>query len=134
MNKYALTGLAWILSLSATAYYVHDYTTAKQAERRLEAVNIALSEQQRKHDEVSQIESNKYKKLASSNTALNATLDELRKRSARLSEPSRVQCAGSTGTELSRPDANFLARYSARAEWFRLEWKACKEYAESLQR
>lgn len=133
MNKYSAIGLAWLLSLSGAVYYTWDYASAKQAERRLEAVNQALAEQQLKYAEVNKIEKDKNKKLKVVNDTLNADLDELRKRKPRLPEASRLQCRGSTGAELSRDDAKLLAWYAAETEGFKQQLIACQKYAKSLQ-
>ena len=133
INKYALTGIAWLLSISATAYYVRDYVNAKHDQAVLEAVNIAIEQERAKQNEVDAIEQKKYTALQVVNNQLNVDLDLMRRRAGRLSEAARVQCAGSTGAELSKADGDFLARYSSHTERFRLEWKACKDYADSLQ-
>lgn len=68
------------------------------------------------------------------NTRLVAALDELRdrpeRRSATADNP--ADCKGSTGADLSRPDAGFLTREAARADTLRAGLRACYEQYESL--
>lgn len=134
MNKYAITGTIWLVSLAATAYFVRDYVTAKHDQAVLEAVKAAIIEHDKLYKEVSRIEQKKYTDLQGVNTQLNASLDIMRRRAGRLSEAARVPCAGSTGAELSKFDGDFLTRYSAHTERFRLELKACKDYTDSIQK
>ena len=133
INKYALTGIAWLLSISATAYYVRDYVIAKHDQAVLEAVNIAIEQERAKQNEVARIEQKKYTALQGVNNRLNVDLDLMRKRAGRLSEAARAECKGATGSELSDRDAAAFVRLGARAEQCRIGLTACYEYADSLQ-
>lgn len=133
MNKYLAIGISWLISLTVTAYFVNDYTVAKADQERLEAVNFAIEIERIKQVEVNKIEKQLYSELQTVNDSLNIDLEQLRKRADRLPEASTVQCAGSTGKELSEPDAGFLTRFGADTERFRLGLIACQNYAKSLQ-
>ena len=68
---------------------------------------------------------------------LATALDSLRDRPERprdLPDHPRAECAGGTGAELSRPDAEFLSREAARADEQRAGLEACYAYADALRR
>lgn len=54
-------------------------------------------------------------------------LERLRNRPARMPEAARAACTGSTGAELSGPDAAVLERLAARADQLRAELGACQD-------
>lgn len=54
-------------------------------------------------------------------------LRRLRDRPNRLPDASRASCTGSTGRELSEPDAAFLTGLAARADEIRAELDACQQ-------
>lgn len=65
---------------------------------------------------------------------LRGTLDELRRtRAERLPDSAATACEGTTGRELARPDAEFLAGYSAdRRKWI-AEVIACQASEDALR-
>jgi len=73
------------------------------------------------------IEDAKDRDLRDISTRLADALERLRNRPERLPEAERPFCAGSTGRELSGPDAAFLERLAARADTLRAELGACYE-------
>lgn len=67
-------------------------------------------------------------RLAGVQRTLDAALDSLRDRPERpagMPEGARSGCAGGSGAELSRADAEFLAREAARADGLRAGVEAC---------
>jgi hypothetical protein len=70
------------------------------------------------------------KQLKKINTDLNDALDRLRDRPERVSRPTGT-CEGSSGKELSRPDAEFLTRLAAEADKLVTDLQICyKQYDE----
>ncbi len=63
---------------------------------------------------------------------LTADLAGLRNRPDRLPEASRPACAGTTGRELSRRDAEFLTGLAARADTLRAALAACQKREAAL--
>jgi hypothetical protein len=62
-------------------------------------------------------------------TAING----LRERRGRMPEASRANCAGASGRELSRQDAEFLVRFAADADLLRNALGTCYDYADAIQ-
>lgn len=74
--------------------------------------------------------------MARINTGLRRDLDGLRNRPERpadLPEIARAACQGTTGAELSRPDAEFLVGEAARADEQRAGLDACYQVMDALQ-
>ena len=66
---------------------------------------------------------------------LTTALNSLRDRPAvRLPEAARAACAGATGKELARPDAEFLVRYAADAAQLQSDLRACKAYINTVRK
>jgi hypothetical protein len=98
------------------------YRLAKAATELKEAWNDDIATQrQRQADEVRAI-----------NARLADALDRLRQRPARMPEPAREACKGSTGAELSGDDAGFLVREAARADELREALRACYGWIETV--
>jgi hypothetical protein len=57
----------------------------------------------------------------------------LRDRAKRMPEASRANCAGASGRELSRQDAEFLVRFAADADLLRNALGTCYDYADAIQ-
>lgn len=66
------------------------------------------------------------------NRKLADALERLRNRPERKSEPARAACEGSTGAELSGPDAAFLEREAARADELRAAVSACYAWIDQV--
>jgi hypothetical protein len=62
-------------------------------------------------------------------TAING----LRERRGRMPEAGRANCAGASGRELSRQDAEFLVRFAADADLLRNALGTCYDYADAIQ-
>jgi len=98
---------------------------AIQQEKAL-AVSEALNETKRLRNQTQRIIDRQRDEIATLNIGLDRTLSQLRYRPARLPS-SPASCEGTTGRELSRPDAEFLAREAARADRLRSALKTCYE-------
>lgn len=59
-------------------------------------------------------------------------LERLRKRPDRVPAAATPACEGSTGAQLSGPDAAFLVREAARADRLRSELTACYEWVDAV--
>ena len=124
-----------------TAVWFHGNYHGKSIER-LEwqktvqtATDKARKDEQRKQELVNALSRRQYDELAGINTGLLHDLDGLRNRPPRNNMPAdtRTVCEGSTGRELSEPDAGFLTREAARADTLRTALDACYRYADSLR-
>lgn len=99
------------------------------------ATDKAREEEQRKQGIANALSRKQYIELVNINTSLLSDLDGLRNRPPRnnVSADTRTVCKGSTGRELSEPDAGFLTREAARADTLRTALDACYQYADSLR-
>lgn len=89
------------------------YQAARKAEKGLIEATEAI--RRKKDDEIKVI-----------NNKLQSTLSELRQRQERSSSADTTRdCKGTTGAELSRQDAEFLIRESARADQLRSALELC---------
>jgi hypothetical protein len=96
-------------------------TTARDTEHaRQGAINAALQKQ--------------FDDLQGINSGLVSDIASLRNRPPRrsVSANTTIDCKGSTGRELSEPDAVFLTRLASRADTLRASLKACYRYADTL--
>lgn len=77
---------------------------------------------------INEITTNQAGKLAEVQRHLDVAIVSLRdrpERPTRLPDTPRIECSGASGRELSREDAEFLARESARADTLRAGLEAC---------
>lgn len=128
-----LAGLLMAIGLFFAGNY-HGHKAEKTTwEARIEKERAEASEQARQteHAQQEQINDALRKQLAdlgNVNAGLSADLDRLRNRPRRpttVPQTSSATCAGSTGAELSREDAEFLAGEAARADKLRASLSAC---------
>lgn len=98
------------------------YEQAEKARKVEQALQENVNEQAKKHQvEIGRIQHK-----------LDTALDGLRNRPERLPETARINCAGSTGSELSGIDSQFLVRESARADEIRQALKTCYDFVDNL--
>ena len=100
----------------------------KTAADYVESVKTALDTERFWQGVVNETARNYEAKLVDVRRNLNIALDSLRSRPDRapgVSEAPRADCAGGTGAELSRPDAEFLVGEAARADRLRAALDAC---------
>ncbi len=112
---------------SLSAEYTKKLLEASELAREREQVMVASADKIRKEKDA---------QIASLNSRLGAALDGLRQRPQRSpstpqSPPAACSCAGTTGAELSREDAEFLVREAARADSLRTALEQCyRQYDE----
>lgn len=106
----------------------HARMVAKLESERAQALQKARDIETQWQEEVNEVTTKQAEKLAEVQHHLDVAIISLRdrpKRSATLPDTPRVECAGASGRELSREDAEFLARESARADTIRAGLEAC---------
>ena len=106
----------------------HTRMVAKLESERAQALQKARDKETKWQEEVNEVTTKQAEKLAEVQHHLDVAIISLRdrpKRSATLPDTPRVECSGATGRELSREDAEFLARESARADTLRAGLEAC---------
>ena len=114
----------------------HGYNrcAVKTQEATIEAIEKARAEEQEKQEAVNATLRTQADEKDRINEQLVRDISRLRKRASRrhLSGNTQADCKGASGSELSAPDAEFLARESARADRLRTALKACYEYADTV--
>jgi len=112
----------------------YDRRQAEQTAADLAASAENRRIEQRRQSMAGEITKAKDAKIRHINDLLVAALDELRNRPERRSSAAGdpADCKGSTGADLSRPDAGFLAREAARADTLRAGLEACYAQYDSL--
>jgi len=106
----------------------HTRMVAKLESERAQALQKARDIETQWQEEVNEVTTKQAEKLAEVQHHLDVAIISLRdrpKRSATLPDTPRVECAGASGRELSREDAEFLAREAARADTIRAGLEAC---------
>lgn len=106
----------------------HARMVAKLESERAQALQKARDTETQWQEEVNEVTTKQAEKLAEVQHHLDVAIISLRdrpKRSATLPDTPRVECAGASGRELSREDAEFLAREAARADTLRAGLEAC---------
>lgn len=100
------------------------------------ATKKARKQEQEKQEKVNAFLKKQYDEVLNINDVLNRDIKRLHKRESRrnLSKDSGTKCKGTTGKELSRPDAEFLTREAARADKIRAGLKTCYNYADEIQK
>lgn len=123
-------GYAWGDSARNTAWLAKT-----EKDKRL-AVEEAIHIEREQQGVVNDAMRNQAASLASINNRLRADLVSLRNRPERASatdQTARSSCAGATGAELSRSDAEFLVGEAARADEVRAGLSACYQVIDGIQ-
>jgi len=130
-----LIGAASILAvIVATAFfsvrYEHNRMLVKVNEKNQIIENL-IKAQQRKVNEITQTLTDKIDSVTGQR---DAAIRRLRYRPERsTSQTAAANCKGATGSDLSRPDAEFLIGEAARADKQREALIACYHYADAIQ-
>lgn len=106
-------------------------------QQRAEAEAQARATEQRQQEAANAIARRHAYEVSTVRRNLDLALDSLRHRPERpadLPEAPRADCAGATGAELSRPDAEFLSRQAARADEIRAGLDACYRHVDTAMR
>ena len=119
--------------------YAHSqFSEYKSAQLALKAAAEEANRQkeQELRSEAAKTEEAKNVEIRSINDRLDSALASLSKRPSRPSVPrTTAACAGATGAELSRPDAEFLERLAASAKTVATERDACyAQYQSAVSR
>lgn len=106
----------------------HARMVAKLESERAQALQKARDIETQWQEEVNEVTTKQAEKLAEVQHHLDVAIISLRdrpKRSITLPDTPRIECAGASGRELSREDAEFLVREAARADTLRAGLEAC---------
>ena len=128
--------LAVVLAFIANGFYWNAHGsnaadtrwTARIEKERADSLNAARAKEKEMQDAFNAAQRKQATRLADTRRNLDAALAGLRDRPERPSgmpEGSRADCTGGTGAELSRTDAEFLAREAARGDDIRAGLEAC---------
>ena len=107
----------------------------EDATAQLEAIEVAVEAERQMQKEVNDALEKQSRQNRNIAANLARELDGMRKRAERaerVSESAGAACAGADGRELSRPDAEFLAREAARAEEQRAALEACYRFVDAV--
>lgn len=115
-----------------------DTMNAVYTQRLLESSELAREREHVMVASADKIRKEKDAQIASLNGRLSVALDGLRQRPQRPPSPSKdstapCDCQGATGSQLSREDAEFLARESARADRLRAALEQCYQQYDSVR-
>ncbi|MBE0454841.1 MAG: hypothetical protein IBX58_14315 [Roseovarius sp.] len=123
--------------------WMHGHSHGQRTERlhwqgqQAEAVQSARKTEQQRYGDLLDALNAQYLAQRDIADRLDGDLERLRNRPPRIvrvpGDPA-PDCTGTTGAELSREDAGFLVRESARADRHREALAACYAYADSLQK
>lgn len=125
--------LALLVAFAAgmrTMAYMRDKA---ENEKALEVAQAVIVEAARRAKEAARINQEHSDEVARISSQRDAALERLRKRAARLPEPARAACQGSTGAELSGEDSAVLVREAARADELRGALRACYGWIDSVR-
>lgn len=113
----AIAAAVWF----ASAHITSQSYELKEVRQALTAAQGTIKEQGKYDDAIQK----QHEALQGIDARLDAMSRELRKRPATLPAASLAQCKGTTGAELSGPNAEFLAGEAARADRLRAALEAC---------
>lgn len=108
---------------------------AKIEQARAEAAETALRSEREQQKGVNDAIQQQAEELAVINSGLRDDIKRLQSRPPRIIRvpgTPTTDCEGTTGRELSRPDAEFLTGLAARADTIRSALIACYAYADSI--
>ena len=112
----------------------HARMVAKLESERAQALQKARDTEAKWQEIINEVTTKQAEKLAEVQHHLDVAIISLRdrpKRSITLPDTSRVECEGASGRELSREDAEFLAREAARADEQRAGLDACYRHVDT---
>jgi hypothetical protein len=136
----------WTVGISAIAFVIGwqvnswrlNYKIANLQKEYAENIVIA-QERTRKLEQdltekIQKLERKKNGEIANVNARLRVALSELSERTSRTTtSQSAPDCKGTTGSELSREDAEFLTREAARADRLRSALNICYQQYEEIE-
>ena len=128
--------LAWRYAAAQHAAEMAE-VTAKHEQAVRESVQYARDVERKMQEDANAALEKQARDSARVASNLARELDGLRQRAERaerMSETARTSCAGADGRELSRPDAEFLARLAARADEQRAALISCYAVLDAAQK
>jgi hypothetical protein len=131
---FVLNGFYWHASGSNAA---DIRWTARLEKEKAESLTKVLAKERELQNAYDTATKKQAARLAVVRRDLDTALDSLRDRPERptgLPDHPRPACAGGTGAELSRPDAEFLSREAARADDQRAGLDACYQVIDAIRR
>ena len=137
VNKYLIVAI--VIGSVGGYFFGVGVTDTKWVAKTQTAINSAVAdaraEEKIKQGKVNDILQKQLDGLSDINTQLNDDIVGLRSRPSRRDSTGDTapDCQGSSGRELSGPDAEFLTRLAARADGLREALTACYGYADSIQ-
>lgn len=120
-------------ALAAAALFTLGYSIGdasrhrKVLEAQLEAQARAAERERSLNSALKTIQESKDADLLAMRDAYEHVARELQSRPVRMLPAQRAACQGASGSELSRSDAEFLAREAARADYYARELIACQD-------
>lgn len=133
-----IAGVLGVIGALAIAFAMGGFYGSHLANQKAEA-RIVVAKQEAWVEErnwehyVDVVRKEKDLELENIRGRLNDALGQLRKRPERLSSATAPTCEGATGSQLSRPDAEFLEREAARAQGLVESLKECYAYVDKVQ-
>jgi uncharacterized protein HemX len=132
--RYALAGGLGFLA----AWQVQEWRVGSEVERiqkeyaqtQAEQARLVIEQSKASADKAKKIIEGKNREIESITSQYDLIVGELRQRSSRVSDA--THCKGTTGAELSREDAEFLAGEAARADKLRSALNACYQQYEAM--
>lgn len=128
----ALRGLMVAGALAAAYFGGVHHANERHEFKRLQAVEAAREKEANWQSDVEVLTNVHQAELARVAAARDAAVRELRNRPDRMPAAATAACAGSTGAELSRPDAEFLAGEAARADSLAADLGTCRAWIETV--
>ena len=132
--RYALAGGLGFLA----AWQIQEWRIGSEVERiqkeyaqtQAEQARLVIEQSKASADKAKKIIEGKNREIESITSQYELVVGELRQRSSRV--PDAANCKGTTGAELSREDAEFLAGEAARADRLRSALNACYQQYEAM--
>ncbi|MGA0608813.1 hypothetical protein [Caldimonas sp. KR1-144] len=120
-----------VMALCLASYGAGRFQQWRADDRAGKAVALAATQDAREREAAArkserEIADAQLANLRRINARLAADLDGLRNRPDRLPDTERAACTGTSGAELSGPDAGFLVREAARADAVLAALRACE--------
>jgi hypothetical protein len=136
----------WTIGISAIAFVIGWQVNSWRLNSKIAnlqkeyAENIVIAQERTRKleqdltEKIQKLERKKNGEIANVNARLRVALSELSERTSRAAtSQSTTDCKGTTGSELSREDAEFLTREAARADRLRSALNICYQQYEEIE-
>jgi len=132
LELFALRGLMAAGALAAAFFYGVHVSNERNELKRLQAIEQARQVEANWQTNVEALQEIHHAEVRRLSAELERVRSELRNRPDRMPEASREACAGATGAELSRTDAEFLVGEAARGDQLRADLAECQGWVEAV--